>query len=49
MTTEILAVKENELIIKWSGLANIFWDKKYGADVPFETIFTVAIPTANSK
>ncbi len=42
---EILNVEDNLITIRWSGLANVFWDEKYGEDVPFETIFTVELPT----
>ncbi len=43
-TIEILDVKENLMTIRWSGLANVFWDDKYGENVPFESIFSVSLP-----
>lgn len=43
-TIEILDVENNELTIKWSGLADVGWNRKYGENVPFETIFSVKIP-----
>lgn len=41
---EILDVENKELTVKWSGLANVGWSRKYGRNVPFETIFSVKIP-----
>ncbi|TVX91523.1 hypothetical protein [Cohnella terricola] len=41
---EIIEVDCNKIIFKWSGLANVFWNEKYGQDVPFETTFSVAMP-----
>lgn len=41
---EILDVEAGQMTIKWSGRADVRWNKKYGTDVPFETIFTVDIP-----
>lgn len=41
---EILDVESGQMTIKWSGKADVRWGKKYGTEVPFETIFTVDIP-----
>lgn len=46
---EILDIKEDIVIIKWSGLANILWNKDFGRNVPFETIFEAKIPTEINK
>lgn len=43
-TIEILDVKDGSMTIKWSGLANVFWDEKYGENVPFETVFSASLP-----
>lgn len=40
---EILNVNGNLLTIHWSGKANVFWNRKYGKNVPFETVFDVAL------
>ena len=36
---EILSKEENTLTIKWSGIANIYANGGYDADVPFECVF----------
>lgn len=41
---EILDIEAGQMIIKWSGKADVRWNRKYGDAVPFETIFTVNIP-----
>lgn len=43
-TIEILDVDGERLTVKWSGKAVVGWSRKYGDNVPFETIFTVKIP-----
>lgn len=43
-TIEILDIQNNHITIRWSGLANVYWDETYGADVPFDTTFTAEIP-----
>lgn len=43
-TIEILKVDNNSITVHWSGLANIFWDSEFGANVPFDTEFTATIP-----
>lgn len=43
-TIEILDIQNNHMTIRWSGLANVYWDETYGADVPFDTTFTAEIP-----
>lgn len=43
-TIEILNAENGQLTIQWSGKAYVGWDRKYGDNVPFETIFTVKIP-----
>ncbi len=43
-TIEILKVDNNSITIHWSGLANIFWDSEFGANIPFETEFTAPLP-----
>lgn len=40
---EILNVNGNLLTVHWSGKANVFWSRKYGKNVPFETVFDVAL------
>lgn len=47
-TVEILNVTDDKMTIRWSGLANVYWDEKYGEDVPFNTVVTVDIPKENS-
>lgn len=44
-TIEILDCQNNFITIKWSGLANVFWDETYGENVPFETIFQAQLPS----
>lgn len=41
---EIVDIIDNCMRIKWFGTANVFWDEKYGEDVPFQTQFTVKLP-----
>ena len=43
-TIEILEADAQKLTIKWSGKADVGWSRKYGSNVPFETIFMVKIP-----
>ena len=38
---EILSKEDNALTIKWSGIANIYANAGYDADVPFECVFKV--------
>ena len=45
-TIEILKVENGQITIKWSGRADVGWNRKYGSKVPFETIFTAKIPDA---
>ena len=47
-TIEILNVESGQLTIKWDGKADVGWSRKYGSNVPFNTIFTVKIPDAVS-
>ncbi len=44
-TIEILDVTSTTMTIHWSGEADVFWSEPYGSNVPFETIFTVELPT----
>lgn len=46
---EILDITDNIITIKWSGLANILWNKDFGRNIPFETIFEVEMPTEIKK
>ena len=46
---EILDVKDKLLTVHWSGKANVLWDRKYGKNVPFETVFEVAVPKIRYK
>lgn len=46
---EILNVDGNILTVYWSGEANVFWDEKYGDNVPFETVFDVSLPQIKYK
>ena len=41
---EILKVDKNNITIRWSGTANIFWNSEFGENVPFDTEFTTTIP-----
>lgn len=43
-TIEILKVDKNNVTIRWSGTANIFWNSEFGENVPFDTEFTTTIP-----
>lgn len=43
-TIEIIDVSEDQMIIKWEGLANIFWNEEFGKNVPYETEFIVKLP-----
>lgn len=43
-TIEIMSVGRNEITLKWTGKANIFWDDAFGADVPFETVVRMKLP-----
>lgn len=47
-TIEILDITQNTIHIKWTGTANIYWNKKFGEDVPFETEFTAQIDTSSA-
>ncbi len=40
---EILDVKRNSVMIRWTGSADVNWDEKYGDDVPFETEFSAQL------
>ncbi len=43
-TIEILKVENGQVTLKWSGKAYVGWSRKYGDNVPFETVFSVKIP-----
>lgn len=43
-TIEILDVQGGKLTVRWSGKANVGWSRKYGSNVPFETVFLADIP-----
>ncbi len=43
-TIEILDIFQDQIIIRWEGLANVFWGDEFGADVPFETEFIAKLP-----
>lgn len=43
-TIEIVNVENGQMTIKWSGKACVGWSRKYGDNVPYETIFTTKIP-----
>lgn len=43
-TIEILDIQNNTMTIRWSGLANVYWNEIYGTDVPFDTTFTTELP-----
>lgn len=36
---EILSATEKYVSVRWSGHANVNWNRKYGTDVPFEAVF----------
>lgn len=43
-TIEILGVDREDIILKWTGKANVFWDDVFGADIPFETVVQMKLP-----
>lgn len=43
-TMEILDVKDDSLVIKWTGNANVYWNDEFGANVPFSCCVDVSIP-----
>lgn len=43
-TIEILDCNSSLIKIKWSGIANVYWNEKFGANVPFEAIIETEIP-----
>ena len=43
-TIEVMAVNRNDLTLKWTGKANIFWNDVFGADVPFEAVVQMRLP-----
>jgi len=43
-TIEIIGVSRNDITLKWTGKANVFWDDVFGADVPFETVVRMKLP-----
>lgn len=47
-TIEILDIENNNITIKWSGLANVGWNDQYGKNVPFETTFIAKLPITKS-
>ncbi len=40
---EILEVTDEFITIKWTGLANVYWDEDLSENVPFETVFKAEI------
>jgi len=43
-TIEILEVTKEAVKIRWTGLANVYWNDEFGRDVPFETEVEAKIP-----
>lgn len=43
-TIEILDITKDTIKIKWSGLANIYWNDEFGENVPFETEVCAKLP-----
>lgn len=43
-TIEILEVTKETIKLKWSGLANIYWNDEFGENVPFETEVEAKLP-----
>ncbi len=43
-TIEFLNYQDNKITIKWIGMANVYWDDKFGENVPFETVVTCDVP-----
>ncbi len=43
-TIEIMDVSSNEITLKWTGKANVFWDEVFDAEVPFETVARMKLP-----
>ena len=43
-TIEFLELKDETMLVRWSGEAVVGWNRKYGSHVPFDTIFSVEIP-----
>lgn len=43
-TIEILDVSDEKMTIRWSGKAVVGWSRKYGSNVPFDTVFSAALP-----
>ena len=41
---EILGINKETICIKWTGLANIYWNDEFGENVPFETEIETKIP-----
>lgn len=41
---EILDITESTIKIKWTGYGNVFWNDKYGKNVPFETEIETSLP-----
>lgn len=41
---EIIDVLKDKVIVKWEGLANIFWNEEFNENVPFETVFVCNLP-----
>lgn len=43
-TIEVMGVGRNDITLKWTGKANVFWNDALGADVPFETVVRMKLP-----
>jgi len=43
-TIEIIDILKDQMVIRWEGFANVFWNEEFGRDVPFETEFIVKLP-----